>query len=121
MDPVSRLGQVIALMRARQAERRREAGTPAARAQARSGAAGADDVRERVVRRLHGLDLRREGARAQGVRVFLETVLLHELGEGLVNSPRFRQVLAEVQQALESDPATHAELVRLLADLQEAA
>jgi hypothetical protein len=37
-------------------------------------------------------------------RVFVEAVLLSHLGDGLVNDPRFHQLVDEVQGALETDP-----------------
>lgn len=37
-------------------------------------------------------------------RIFLESVLLTELGEALINDPAFYQMVDEVQQAMEQDP-----------------
>ena len=39
-------------------------------------------------------------------RVFLEAVLLSQLGEHLINDPRFYQLLDDVQGAIENNPAT---------------
>lgn len=41
-------------------------------------------------------------------RGFLEAVLLSQLGEALVNDPRFFQLVDDVQNALETDAATSA-------------
>lgn len=38
-------------------------------------------------------------------RVFVEAVLLSNLGENLVNDPQFHQMVDDVQGALEADPA----------------
>lgn len=39
-------------------------------------------------------------------RVFLEAVLLSQLGEHLINDPKFYQLLDDVQGAIENNPAT---------------
>lgn len=39
-------------------------------------------------------------------RIFLEVVLLTQLGKQLMNDPKFYQVIDDVQGALESDPST---------------
>ncbi len=38
-------------------------------------------------------------------RIFLEAVLLAHFGEQMVNDPKFHQLLGEVQDAMEGDPA----------------
>jgi hypothetical protein len=48
-------------------------------------------------------------------RVFLEAVLLTQLGEELMNDPRFYQLLDDVQLALETD-ASSASLVKQAVD-----
>ena len=53
-----------------------------------------------------GRDDQQRGRKA--FRVFLEVVLLTHLGEGLMNDPRFYQLLDDVQHALESDPSSAA-------------
>lgn len=60
---------------------------------------------ETRVRRI-GRDDPQRGRKA--FRVFLEVVLLTHLGEGLMNDPRFYQLLDDVQHALESDPSSAA-------------
>jgi hypothetical protein len=40
----------------------------------------------------------------KALRVFLETVLLSELGQGLVNDPAFASMVDHVQSQIESDP-----------------
>jgi len=37
-------------------------------------------------------------------RIFLESVLLSEFGEGLINDPGFYNMVGDIQQAMEADP-----------------
>jgi len=37
-------------------------------------------------------------------RIFLESVLLSEFGEGLINDPGFYTMVGDIQQAMEADP-----------------
>lgn len=41
-------------------------------------------------------------------RIFLEAILVAELGEQLVNEPRFQQLVDQVQGAIDADPQTQA-------------
>lgn len=53
-------------------------------------------------------------------RAFLEATLLAELGENLINDPRFRDMVDAVQEQMESDPKISvaiAQAVRLLVTL----
>ncbi len=50
-------------------------------------------------------------------RVFLEAVLLSHLGEGLVNDPRFYQLVDDIQLAMEADPACGALVTRAIEQL----
>lgn len=46
-------------------------------------------------------------------RIFLESVLLSELGEGLINDPQFYQMVDKIQDTMERDP-------RILAAIEQA-
>ena len=50
-------------------------------------------------------------------RVFLEAVLLSHFGEHLINDARFHQVVADVQGAMEADPACHVLIDRAMQHL----
>lgn len=50
-------------------------------------------------------------------RVFLEAVLLSRLGEGLVNDPRFFQLVDDIQLAMEADGPTKALVARAIDQL----
>ncbi|HUR88183.1 MAG TPA: hypothetical protein VMZ74_03765, partial [Ramlibacter sp.] len=73
----------------------REAGTPADSPNDLSAV-----VAQRI-RAIPGDDPERE---RKAFRLFLETVLLSELGETLVNDPSFAVMVDHVQQQMEGDP-----------------
>ncbi len=50
-------------------------------------------------------------------RVFLEAVLLSELGAGLANDARFHQLIDDVQRAMEGDPACQLLVDQAIAQL----
>ncbi len=54
-------------------------------------------------------------------RIFLESVLLSHLGENLINDPKFYQMVDDIQNAMESDPAVSAQIDSAVAHLLSAA
>ncbi len=84
------------------ARRRVAAGTNSGRRYTDKNLAALIETRVRQI----GRDDPQRGRKA--FRVFLEVVLLTHLGEGLMNDPRFYQLLDDVQHALESDPSSVA-------------
>lgn len=50
-------------------------------------------------------------------RIFLESVLLSELGEGLINDPQFYQMVDKIQDAMECDPRIQAAIEQAVAAL----
>lgn len=53
----------------------------------------------------------------KALRVFLEVVLLSHFGDSLVNSAAFHQMVADVQDAMEADPACKVLIGRAIAHL----
>lgn len=53
-----------------------------------------------------GRDDQERGKKA--FRVFLEAVLLSQLGEQLMHDPKFYQVLDEIQHSMDANPATRS-------------
>ena len=107
---VTSLGGVrdlVSLIRGQLAPRMQKAAQAAARAraaQAHPRAPAQDDVLAGLIEtrvRAIGRDDPQRGRKA--FRVFLEALLLSELGEGLLADPRFFQLLDDVQAALETD------------------
>ena len=102
---IGSVGELVSVIQAQLAAR------PAARAKAggRALRSGRRDAQEQLTRLIEtrigqiGRDDPQRGRKA--FRVFLEAVLLSQLGDGLVNDPRFFQMVDEVQGAMEADPA----------------
>ncbi|MBV8464748.1 MAG: hypothetical protein JO218_02275 [Burkholderiales bacterium] len=108
--PVTLAGTAAAY--AGQASRKPRSKTTAARQPARQEA-------------LQGLILRRVGALKQddpdrgrkAFRVFLECVLVNELGDGLVNDPGFYQMVDDIQRDMENDARIAAAMREAIAQL----
>lgn len=122
MDPVSNLGQVLAILRRQMSERSGRLGPQSsARASQQPAGAGLDlaDVQKKVQQRIRALDPGDERRHSKAVRIFLESVLHREFGDDVVNDPAFYGLVDEVQVAMESDPAVNAELGGLIRRLAE--
>jgi hypothetical protein len=83
-------------------------GTAAGRAASRSaagaaGAAGAETVAALVARRVQALDRADPDRHRKAFRVFLESVLLAEFGEALVNDAGFHRLVDDVQATMQAD------------------
>lgn len=103
-------GQVFAYRQRATGQRR--AGVPA-----EAGSAAAPDIATIVAQRIRGIPGDDPDRKNKALRIFLESVLLHELGQGLVNDPSFPDMVSAVQQQMQSDAqlsAAAAELSELL-------
>lgn len=116
MEPISRVDQVLILLRQQLAGRattRPNGGSPAPTGQAqRSG--GALPLQDLVARRL--TELRAAGLKNRDslVRLLLEEMLTAQFGSQLVNDAAFQQVISEVQAALEGDDELRLMMEQLL-------
>jgi hypothetical protein len=117
MDPVGKLSRALALMRRAVGTGRQASGASAGRPDAGLATAGQQDVAHAVVRRLREIPPDDPEWRTLALRVFLEQVLLEEFGPGLKNSPRFQEMVGEVQRMMDGDPGLHAELDVLIETL----
>lgn len=61
------------------------------------------DLHSVLVRRIGAIDPDDPQSRHKALRVFLETVLLAELGDDLMNDPNFYQLVDHVQTTMEGD------------------
>jgi hypothetical protein len=107
VDPASQLAalirvQVAALRRRHEAAGgkpdRRHAPPPA------ESAGATPDLASVVADRIRALERDDPQRERKAFRFFLETVILSELGQALVNDPSFPVMLDHVQQQMESDP-----------------
>lgn len=119
MDPVGKLSRALALMR-RAVGTRQPAARPAGAGARGPATAGHQGVEQAVVRRLREIPRDDPERRTLAARVFLEQVLLEEFGQELKNSPRFQEMVGEVQRVMDGDPQLQAELQALLDELSRA-
>ena len=123
MEPISRLSRMMGLVRSERTGKARKSGdaaspSGAARPQGSRTGPGAQGVREQIGARIQGIDLDSPPGQQRAFRIFLEAVFRDELGEGLLGSPRFNDIVHEVQAVLSEDAAIRAELIELLRDMQ---
>jgi hypothetical protein len=83
-----------------EAFRPRSAGNGAAAA---AQAQQAPDLASVVAQRIQGIQRDDPQRRQKAVRIFLESVLLHELGSTLVQDPAFPEMVDAVQQQMQDD------------------
>jgi hypothetical protein len=119
LDPTS---QLAALIRLRVTSlRRQQAGSQGAARQPLSpndSAAAMPDLAALIAQRVRAISPDDPQRERKALRVFLETVLLSELGSNLLNDPGFAPMVDHVQSEMEADPdlalaARHAAQVLL--------
>ncbi|HYD78342.1 MAG TPA: hypothetical protein VEC06_00910 [Paucimonas sp.] len=78
---------------------------------------GAERLDSLISRRIKQIDDDDPQRGHKAFRVFLESVLLAELGEQLINDPKFYQLIDDVQSTMKSDPETGALIDAAIAHL----
>ena len=116
MQPISRVDQVLLLLRKQLAGRTPRAsatatGTAAAAAQ---GRAGDEPLAETLSRRIAELRAAGMSDRRSLGRVLLEQILLNQFGRELMNDANFQRIVDTVHGELEDDPALAGLLDQLL-------
>jgi SOS response regulatory protein OraA/RecX len=77
--------------------------------------ASVEEVRRRVAERIAGLDAaERSGARA--AQILVESVLVWEFGEEVLDDPEFAELTRQVRAAMTDDPQVWRKLQGVLAD-----
>jgi hypothetical protein len=71
-----------------------------------------EDLAAVVARRVQAIDPDDPGKARKAFRIFLESVLLAELGDALINDPAFYRLVDQVQGQMEADPRLRAEIER---------
>jgi hypothetical protein len=107
LGPVNQLVSVITSQLSKAGAARQAGPGRRASAGARPGAAGRD-LASLIALRVGEIDADDPNRGRKAFRVFLEAVLLSQLGEQLINDPQFHQLVGDVQGALEADPTTRA-------------
>jgi hypothetical protein len=103
LDPAARLA---ALMRAQVTVLRRKqpAGLQTTRQEGKAGDGDRIDVASLVAQRLKAIDPSDPQRGPKATRIYLECVMLAELGFGLTNDPAFSLMVDAVHQQMRSDP-----------------
>jgi len=104
MTGIASVGQLVAVIQAQFAARTRAATGRAAPRQPRTARErDAGPLQALIELRVRQIGADDPGRGRKAFRVFLESVLLAELGEELNADPRFHQLVDDVQRALEAD------------------
>jgi len=123
MDPISNVGHLVEVLRKQLTESQKNTGTTlkAARTSGATQAAGrpsVEDLKKKVREKLRRIDVSDPTFKQKSVHVFLESVLLWEFGERLMDDPKFYALLDDVQSSMESDPAVSESLSTLMSKLR---
>ncbi len=116
MSSVDKVDQIVAVIRQQLARVDREETRAPARAATAPAprAAGVPAARQDVLavlgRRIRAIDRDDPQRGRKAFRLFLESVLLAELGDSLLNDPQFYRVVDDVQRQMESDPQLAASI-----------
>ncbi|MWL90512.1 class I SAM-dependent methyltransferase [Cupriavidus sp. SW-Y-13] len=111
IDSASRLAALIRAQVASLGSRRTNASTArkeSARQEAAHGTGTEPDLASVIARRVAAIDPDDPERRRKAFRVFLESVLLAEFGESLMNDARFYQLVEDVHLQMESEPEVAA-------------
>ena len=74
-------------------------------------------LQQKIAERVRAIDPDDAQRGQKSTLIFLESVLRWEYGEGLLNDPRFFNMLDEIQSGMESDPAIRNKLKKLIEGL----
>ena len=103
IDPAGRIAEIVR----RQVDALRDPASPGAGRSAgqerRSTSREAASLGAVIARRVQAIDPDDPDRRRKAFRVFLESVLLAELGEALINDPGFYQLVDQVQTCMQTD------------------
>lgn len=121
MDPINGLSQIMRVLRERLAQKSAGSEKTSAKSDPSSpkktaAKAAPDDIMRRIGERIRALspDERRSG---KGIQVFVESVLVWEFGEELLQDPRFSEIAKEVQSSISENSNARDKLVSLLNQL----
>lgn len=108
--------QIVAAIRAEMAGRV-QAGAPRRQADAKTARKPASRTGSLIAERVRALDPADPDRGRKAFRVFLESVLLAELGEELINDPGFYQLVDQVQRTMEDSPQISAAMSKAVGRL----
>jgi hypothetical protein len=112
MSSIGNVQQIVATIRAEMAARitpdERQARAAQVRQAGHTKVSSLEQQQQRmsnlIGQRVKALDPDDPKRGKKAFRIFLESVLLAELGDALINDPRFYQIVDDVQKTMEQDP-----------------
>jgi hypothetical protein len=110
--------QIVAAIRAEMADRV-QTGTAPRRATAKQSRTRSARTGSLIAERVRALDPADPDRGRKAFRIFLESVLLAELGEELINDPGFYQLVEQVQRTMEDSPRISAAMAKAVGRLLE--
>ncbi len=106
MTSISNVQQIVAVIRQQLAKRADALDARVRRGEGGAAAkAGSKDLPTLIAERIKAIDRDDPNRGRKTFRVFIESILLSEFGENLINDPQFYRVVDDVQQQMETDPA----------------
>lgn len=119
MPAISSVQQIVATLRAEMAGRAGAAGLRAGRDKARAAPSppATAPMGSLISRRVQALDPDDPKRNSKAFRIFLESVLLSELGMDLINDQAFYHMVDQIQRTMEQDPAIAAAIEQAVANL----
>jgi hypothetical protein len=124
MTGINSVQQIVATIRAEMASRVAQGGVrglkPELKRPARPKAAVGSRMGGLINQRVAALDPADPQRGRKAFRIFLESVLLGEFGEELMNDPAFYQMVDDVQQLMEGDARVTAAIDKAVASLLQA-
>ncbi len=106
MTSISNVQQIVAVIRQQLAKRADALDARVRRGEGGAAVkAGSKDLPTLIAERIKAIDRDDPNRGRKTFRVFIESILLSEFGENLINDPQFYRVVDDVQQQMETDPA----------------
>lgn len=118
MNAIGPVQQIVATLRAEMAGRV-PGGVARKGVAAKPARAGASRMHTLIAERVKALDPDDPGRGRKAFRIFLESVLLAELGEELINDHSFYGLVDQVQRSMEESPQVAAMMAKAVARLLE--
>jgi regulator of protease activity HflC (stomatin/prohibitin superfamily) len=125
MDPINPLNQLIQALRqqmAAQAQKSKRTTSKHTERQTKTKQKTAvkivslDQIQTRIRERVRQLEPEQRDS-IQAARIFVESILVWEFGEELLQDPRWQEISKEVQESMTGDPETWARFRTLLKNI----
>ena len=118
VDALGPVQQIVAAIRAEMAGRV-QAGAPRTPRDAKAARRPPSRAGSLIAERVRALDPADPERGSKAFRIFLESVLLAELGEELINDHAFYELVDQVQRTMEASPQIAAAMSKAVARLLE--